>query len=242
MIMYLPNISELAIFADFDGTLVDIAPTPDKIQVDADLKNLLQQLKKRTDNAFAVVTGRSLEDIYRYLGDCDLTFAANHGGQWQLPGKPPESLLVGTEELTDYKKAISRFAHQHNLLFEEKSLGIAVHFRQQPAMEVKIDEFIEKLQINPTYKVIRGKAVREIKPTMANKGVAIERFMAMTPFAGKIPLFVGDDVTDEDGFNTVNAIGGITFKVGEGPSLAQNRLQNPADVRNLFTQLVSTFA
>lgn len=235
--MQLPKYEQLAIFADFDGTLVDIAPTPDSIIVNDDLKNLLVRTTKRTRGACAVVTGRAMHDIQNYLGDCDLAIAASHGGQWRLPGQATQSIEHVCNELERYKKAITGFASDYNLLVETKQFAIAVHLRQHPEHEQHLDAFFESLHIGPNYSVIRGKAVRELKPKQANKGAAIERFMAMAPFSGKTPLFVGDDVTDEDGFRYINSVGGISIKVGPGESRAQHRLSHPADVRNLFTQI-----
>lgn len=236
--MQLPTIDSLALFADFDGTLVDIAPTPDAIVVDSHLKTLLNRITDSTGKAFAIVTGRSLENIGQHLTECPCPVAANHGGQWQFPGEETQHIPLDDNQLSAYQSAISQFAQQNALIFEMKPLGIAVHFRQHPECEAALDNFLASLEISANYKVIQGKAVRELKPALANKGNAIERFMKMPPFKGKTPVFFGDDITDEDGFRFVNRAGGFSFKVGDGETSARHRLADPAQVKSFLTELI----
>lgn len=133
------------------------------------------------------------------------------------------------------------FARAHDLILEDKGFSLALHFRQQPQLENKVDKFLSSL-LSPIneLEIVPGKLVREIKSVSINKGIVIERLMKRPPFAGRIPYFFGDDVTDEDGFAWINEAEGISVKVGPGATLAQYRVEDVEDVLAFLQKLLQT--
>lgn len=236
----LVQLSSHAIFSDFDGTLVDIAATPDAIKPSEKLPELLSALLHCSQGSIALVTGRRIEDISKYLNTDDLFISGCHGMEWSTPG---ETRLFCNETLPPLPEALSRkalaFAERHDMLTENKLHTLALHYRNEPKLESDLDHFLDTL-LEPYHDltVMRGKCIREIKPTHFNKAVAIEKLMSLSTFQSKTPVFIGDDVTDEYGFEFVNKNRGISIKVGAGESAADYRLASPADVLNYLDQLI----
>ncbi len=224
------NKSEWAAFCDFDGTLVDIAPSPSAIVVPDNLISLLQNLDSELNGATAVISGRSLTDLRSHLGGLKVTMVGSHGAEWTDHRENSGCIDFDESAFFQYKKSIAHYAQIQSLLVEDKRFSIAIHTRDKAFAEEPLDQFLETLNIPPSFKILRGKAIREIKPITINKGVAVERLMNSEPFLGRRPLFIGDDVTDEDAFKVVNQHNGMSIKVGKGESCAQYRLQSPADV------------
>lgn len=240
--MNIPTIplTQLALFTDFDGTLVSIAPRPDQVIIPPAVFTAVRQLQLKTGGATAIITGRSLLSINDLLPLEGLAMAGSHGAEWQLHG---ESHSVGqiTSAFDPIRPALNKFAQDHNLLLEDKSFAIAVHFRQAPELEPRLDEFLQTLVTSTSpLTVMQGKAIREVKPKTIDKGTAITRFMQQAPFAQRKPLYLGDDVTDEAGFECVNQSGGMSIKVGPGPTCAQHRLANPEEVLGYFQRLLTS--
>lgn len=221
----------VALFIDFDGTLVDIAPTPDGIQVGQGLSQHLAALASRLDGRVALVSGRSLADIETHLGELDLPRAGSHG----LDRRRADGTVIGgraaglPESVTD---AVVDFAQaSEGLLYEAKSHGAALHYRAAPALERACLAFADDLAATHGLKAKRGKCVVELVSAEADKGAAVRAFMAEPDFAGAIPVFIGDDVTDEDGFRAAGELGGFGIIVGERKdTLARYRLSTPAKV------------
>ncbi len=224
---------------DFDGTLVPIASTPDGVHVSQELRDLLEQLQNKTDGAVAVVTGRDLDSIDSLLGLPAINLAVNHGAQWRFSGEVADQVSPVAQHLAVIKNPIEEFAREHNLILEDKGFSLALHFRQQPHLEKKVDKFLSLL-LSPIdeLEIVPGKFVREIKSVSINKGIVIERLMKRPPFSGRIPYFFGDDVTDEDGFAWINEAEGISVKVGSGETLAQYRVRDVEDVLAFLRKLL----
>ena len=142
-------------------------------------------------------------------------------------------MLQDTHPLHRVERAANALAKRHpNLLVESKRGSLALHYRQAPELEEEsIRVMQEAVAHSPGLTLLRGKMVVEAKPGGASKGRAIEDFLQEAPFAGRTPVFIGDDVTDEAGFSTVQGLGGIGVKVGEGPSVARRRIADPATLR-----------
>lgn len=228
----LPRITpQTALFLDFDGTLVDIAPQPELVKVPDGLTGLLQALSTRLDGALAIVTGRRLVDIDDFLAPLVLPVAAEHGAQQRAADG---RLLQGAvPDLHDIARVVQALTTQHaGLRAEIKSAAIALHYRHAPELETLcIETMLEAVKRTAGVELLRGKCVIEIKPAGVSKGSAIAAFMAQPPFAGRLPLFAGDDTTDEEGFAALRALGGEGIKIGEGASLARHRCANPAAFR-----------
>lgn len=221
----------LALFLDFDGTLVDLAPSPDAIDVSADLAEGLQDLAARLGGRLALVSGRSIDNLEVHCGPLAIDRAGSHGGErrradGQSFGDPPKPLPRGVQE------AVGRFAQDHGAAYEPKPHGAALHSRAAPDTEERCALFMSDLAVAHGLVLKRGKRVAELVQPGADKGAAVRAFMAETPFAGALPVFVGDDITDEDGFAAARDLGGFGIAVGERPSeTARYALAAPAAVK-----------
>jgi trehalose 6-phosphate phosphatase len=224
----------LALFLDFDGTLVDIAPRPDDVAVEPGLTEALERLRQRLGGALAIVSGRPIAVLDRYLAPHRFDSAGLHGVERRIAGRVsvcrPESHPRFRAAVQDLRQ---RFASQPGLVVEDKDSSVALHWRLAPerAEEVKAAAEAAVAELGAEYRVQWGKAVGEILPAAAGKGRAIEAFLRSHPYRGRRPIFVGDDLTDEDGFETVHGHGGISVRVGSGSSVARHRLAAPADLR-----------
>lgn len=229
-----------ALFLDFDGTLVDIADAPDHIAVSPELKHLLEQLVDATDGAVAVVTGRQLSDVDSFLG-LPLAGAGLHGlerrsrpgAEVETEPAPPE-IDVLRQRLTHHKVL------GNGVKLEDKGAGLVLHYRAAPDRRDEVvaamDEALEGLDV---LHVIHGKMVLEAKRKGFDKGAAVNAFMTAPPFEGRVPIFLGDDVTDEDGMRAAIAAGGYGIKVGDGDTLAKYRMPDVASVHAWLGSIAS---
>jgi trehalose 6-phosphate phosphatase len=213
---FLPE-RNLALFLDIDGTLLEIAPTPDAASVPAALRNTLRLAAERENGALALVSGRTLREIDRLFWPLTFPASGQHGfefrnaiGEVATPHLPPGLLDTARLEL-------GQLAHAHKgLLLEDKGTSLAMHYRLAPMLAGTVREAIGELArwLHPLFVVREGKCVVELGPAGHSKRTAVEAFMREAPFSGRIPLYFGDDVTDEDGFAAVNAMGGHSICVG----------------------------
>jgi trehalose 6-phosphate phosphatase len=231
-----------ALFLDIDGTLLELAPTPSAVVVPPDLPGLLRALVHLLDGAVALVTGRSLADVDALFVPLKLTAAGQHGAEIRMLGHEAESLSPGNGTLKSLMPRIEAFAAAHpGILVEGKGMTIAVHCRQVPEFQDELGLFLTGLaaEHGDRLETIRGHRVFEIKPRNVSKRTAVEHLMRAAPFAGRLPLFIGDDRTDEDGFAAVRALGGHAIRVGpDQPSLATWRMADPAGVRAFLSHAV----
>jgi len=225
----------LALFLDADGTLIELASTPDAVVVPASLKSLLKDLAERLDGALALVSGRSISTLDSLFAPTKVAAAGIHGcerrevdGTLHRPQIDATSFAAAREEL-------AAWASRHpGTLLEDKGYALALHYRQAPALEsAAFDATGKALQrLAGMHELQRGKFVFEIRPTGYSKGSAIEAFMHERPFRGRTPVFIGDDVTDEAGFVVVNQLGGISIRVGDvAATAAKHHLANVSAVR-----------
>ena len=216
----------LALFLDFDGTLVDIAPRPEDVVVTESLRALLESLYATLGGALAVVSGRHLDDLLGHLAPLSVPAAGSHGVEYQL--RPGYRVSVSKICLPpSFWRDLQDFVAAHpGLLLEHKGHGAAVHYRQAPTLGLVVEERLEALRQRdaPDFMLQAGKMVWELRPAGINKGNAIERLMDSSPFAGRLPVFVGDDITDEDAFRVVNQQGGWTIRVGENGQRTEARM------------------
>lgn len=226
-----PTLTEgAALFLDFDGTLVELADTPDSIAVPAGLAPMLERLRRRLDGRLAIVSGRSLADLERHLPLHGIAFSGSHGLELRLVDgtRLPLSVPIGLDDVRTKVEAFA--ATRPGLLVEEKPAGIALHYRLAPDEGPQADAFIAALAKARGMIVQRGAMVVELRPTGATKGDAIRAFMTEPDFAGARPLFMGDDLTDEHGFAAAAALGGAGILVGpERETAARYRLGSVAE-------------
>ncbi|HYD13688.1 MAG TPA: trehalose-phosphatase [Allosphingosinicella sp.] len=203
-----------ALFLDFDGTLVELADTPDAIAVPAGLAPMLERLRRKLEGRLAIVSGRSLADLERHLPLHGIAFSGSHGLELQLVDgtRLPLSVPIG---LDDVRAKVDAFAAARpGLLVEDKPAGIALHYRLAPGEGAAADAFMTALAKERGMTVQRGAMVVELRPTGATKGDALKAFMTEPEFAGARPLFMGDDLTDEHGFAAAAGLGGAGILVG----------------------------
>ena len=233
-----PSLAELlargphALFLDFDGTLVGIAPRPGDIEVPVDLAKRLHDLRDRMEGRLALVSGRALDDLQTHLGKVAIARAGSHGASrffadgtrlGEAPAGLPDEAVV---TLRDYARA-------NGLFYETKSHGGALHFRGHPEKGEETLAFAAKVARRFALEVTSGKGVAELVRPGANKGAALKAFMAIEPFAGSTPVFIGDDVTDEHGMAAAIEFSGFGIAVGERDSkAARYHLQDVEAVHN----------
>jgi trehalose 6-phosphate phosphatase len=214
-----------SLFLDFDGTLVDLAETPDSIRVSPSLEPMLERLRQRLEGRLAIVSGRSLADLESHLPKSRIAFSGSHGLELRLAGGMALPLRIPSG-LNDALEKVRELADgTQGLLVEAKPAGIALHYRQVPAAAERVESLMAGLALRHGFGLQRGKMVVELVPLGATKGDALRAFMADPGFAGTRPVFVGDDLTDEHGFAAAVALGGAGVLVGpERESEARYRL------------------
>jgi trehalose 6-phosphate phosphatase len=223
--------SRHAFFLDVDGTLLEIRPRPEDVVADASLRDSLSRLETRCGGALAVVSGRRIDDVDRIFAPLNFITAGLHGAELRFFDG---TRIVAPSAVMDIArpKLHAFVAALEGLRLEDKGATLAVHFRQRPELEAAVLEFLRPLA-RDGLAVQKGKMVAELKEVRYDKGKAIEALLAVEPFVGRTPVFVGDDLTDETGFAVVNAHGGYSVRVGADGAMtrARFRLIDPAELR-----------
>lgn len=227
-----------AVLLDFDGTLVELAEHPDAILVDPALRALIGRLAGTFHGRAALVSGRSIAQLEGFLGEAlaGVAVIGSHGAEVHVgsnrvaPVRPPA--------LTAAEKAIrTTLGKQEGIVVEVKTLGVAVHYRLAPEAEPAAQAMVRRLAAEDGLAVQEGKMMIELRAAGHDKGTGIAALMRLPPFAGAMPVFAGDDVTDEAGFIVVAAMGGIGVLVGDPrPTAARYRLADVAAVRAWLEQ------
>lgn len=204
-----------ALLLDLDGTLIDFAPTPDAVVVPPGLPDTLRRLRARLGDALAIITGRPVEQIEALLGDVPYAIAGEHGGAIRhAPGAPLERGDHPPVPPAWLAEAEAVFATLPGTLLERKSRGVTLHFRGAPDAGPALRHLADALLVLlPSHELLGGSMVWEIRPRGVHKGNAVRALMARPPFARRLPLFVGDDVTDEDAIRAARDMGGIGLRV-----------------------------
>ena len=230
----LPPGGDWALFLDIDGTLLELAARPDAVRVAKPVLALLESLRRATGGALALISGRAIADIDALFAPLRLPAAGQHGAERRDAAGRLHQHLGAAEPVRRAAARLGAFAARHaGLVFEDKGHNLALHYRQAPSAARAAQAALREaaLELGGDYEVLEGKMVVEIKPAGRDKGRAIAEFMAEPPFAGRTPVFIGDDVTDEFGFGVVQRLGGHAVKVGAGPSAARHRIADAAAVR-----------
>jgi trehalose 6-phosphate phosphatase len=229
------------LFLDIDGTLLDIAPTPDAVSVDASLLDLLRRLERACDGAIALITGRPIATVDALFDPLLLPVAGVHGferrnarGHYFRPAFIGSGLSFLRSEVTALAQA------WHGVLLEDKGCAFALHYRQAPNLEESIRLRLARLvsAARPAFELLDGDHVLEIKPVEHDKSTAIEAFMQEEPFIGRAPVFIGDDTTDLDGFAAMKRFNGLAIAVGSRIP-GEKRLAGPRDVRAWLESLMT---
>lgn len=229
-----PRLDDSAsLFLDLDGTLLELMDRPDAVFADDMLQSLLMKLHRRMERRVAIVSGRSLAQLDEILGPVarHLALSGSHGGEIRVTGHVVSPARPA--ELDRALEAMREFAASNRpVLIEEKSLGVALHYRQMPLLGPKAFHFAQRLADELGLFVQEGNMMVELRPIGHDKGTAIQHLMAQPLMMGTTPVFAGDDVTDETGFAVVAAMGGYGVLVGNPrPTGARFCLPDPAAVR-----------
>lgn len=234
------NCAETALFLDFDGTLTPIVDRPDRVRVDHRIIDSLGELTNRLRGALAVVSGRDIADLDRYLSPHVFRASGVHGLELRIEGRDIRRLEINETALVEAVAKLEAVAKGHDdLLLERKPGSVALHYRACPDLYGRCKRAVaDAVDGQDGLFVVEGKMVIEVKGHNGSKGTAIEAFMAHPPFLSRRPVFLGDDVTDEEGFVVVNALGGTSIKVGGGETVARHRLNDPADVADWLEMLI----
>ncbi|POR41370.1 trehalose-phosphatase [Methylobacterium sp. V23] len=227
-----------ALYLDFDGTLVEIAPKPDQVRVDPALAPALEKLRTRLGGALAIVTGRPIRVIDDFLVPARFDVAGLHGVERRVDG------VVSGGSAEDHPALRAQVPALHaavtdleHVLIEDKGASVAVHWRLATPSDAAAGEEAVKaaaVALGSAYRLQLGKAVGEIVPASATKGHAIRALAENPPYAGRRAIFLGDDLTDEKAFAVINETGGVSVRIGGAETIASRRLIDPEDVRRLL--------
>lgn len=232
---------ETAWFFDIDGTLAEMMPAPEMVRVAPAVGDRLTMLCGLSHGAVALVSGRSLASIDALLAPLTLPASGQHGtqrrgadGMVRDAGAVAASLAAVRDRITAWA------ANLPQVRVEDKGHAIALHYRAAPEFADAVHAFARDLAAaDRSLRAQPGKMVVEILDAAYDKGSAIQAFLAEPPFRGRRPVFVGDDLGDEPGFEVVNRAGGVSIKVGDGPTVAQYRLPDVPAVHAWLTTLVA---
>jgi trehalose 6-phosphate phosphatase len=235
------SLHETAFFFDFDGTLVELASTPDGVIVPPAVPRLLDELRRLTGGAVAVVSGRGIDSIDGLLRMPDLPIAGLHGAERRDANGDTQRIGFDDERLLRMERVLAEVVRDHpGMLLEIKGAALALHYRNAPDRERAAREAMQKLveDYSGAYVLQPGKMVYEIKPKDVDKGRALRAFLDEPPFAGRSPVFAGDDLTDEKGFAVVNDYDGLSIKIGAGDTIAGTRIESVGAMLAWLTAVV----
>jgi trehalose 6-phosphate phosphatase len=227
--------TDWALFLDVDGTLLDLAAAPDKVEVPNDLLRSLDALHCILGGAIAFVSGREIAVLDRLFAPLRLPAAGQHGAELRdsaggeiIGAGPPPHLAQLVARLNDFT------ASRPGLLVEDKGASVAVHYRQAPRYRGELQQFIQTAiaENGEDMEMLQAQMAVDIKRRSVNKGHAVAWFMSRPPFRGRVPVFVGDDLTDEDGFDAVTARAGHAIQIGTARAcVASWHAPTPSDLR-----------
>ncbi len=204
----LPPFGRTALLLDLDGTLLDFAPTPDAVVIPPGLPATLERLRAEMHGALAVITGRPVEQIDALLPGLIPAVAGEHGGALR---PSPGAALVRPDLPSaplDWLAQAERLAARHpGVLVERKARGFAVHYRLAAEAGPAVKSLLESC-VTEEFQLLPAHLAWEVRPKGADKGRAVAAVMALPDFQGRLPVFIGDDVTDEDGMAVARQLGG----------------------------------
>ncbi|RAZ90823.1 trehalose-phosphatase [Mesorhizobium hawassense] len=220
-----------ALFLDIDGTLLEHAPHPDAVSVSEELRVLLERIEQRLDGALAFITGRSIAAVDHLFDPLKLRIAGLYGLEHRLAPAGAIEAADAPADMAALADEIELELASKAVYVERKGPVLAIHTRAAPQLLARATELVEAAlaRLPKGYRVIAGNAGVELMPLEAAKGAAIRRFMQLDPFTGRRPVFLGDDTSDENGFDTVNAAGGISIRVKpQGETAARFAIEDVA--------------
>jgi alpha,alpha-trehalase len=244
---------------DYDGTLTPIVARPEMAVLSSQAREILKQISHHSLFKLAIISGRSLSEIKTLVGLENMTYAGNHGLEIECPPRycqkqSPEAATFIHPIAKEFQPALKRLEQRlrdrlvdiHGVLIENKGLTLSIHYRLAKETEVKKIKklFLEAIaygEVRDKLQITEGKKVLEVRPPVEwNKGKAIEWLLEIYGTPGSLPIFAGDDVTDEDGFRVLRKVGGISIFVGEdnATSVADYYLDSPKQVHHALEKAI----
>jgi trehalose 6-phosphate phosphatase len=225
---------DCALFLDIDGTLTEIAATPDAVRIHPAMATLLPALVRELSGALAIVTGRAITSADALFPGLALPMAGQHGCERRDATGAIHIHAPVEATQAKLRHLLAGLAQRHpELMLEDKGATIALHYRATPQLASHVHRVLRRwTNAGKGYQLQQGSMLLEVRPDDRDKGTAIVDFMAEPPFAGRVPVFIGDDRTDEHGFAAVDRLGGWSVKVGPGRTSARFRLPDPRAVRH----------
>ena len=240
--VFSPLLEDCAFLLDIDGTLLDLAPTPSEVVVPPGLADALSGLHMRTDGALALVSGRSLADIDRIFSPMLLPAVGGHGAEMRLSIDSEADAVHAPPMDKDLKKRFAAIGGlDPRIIVEDKGYSIALHYRQAPNFERVIYDAVSAIRADlpeAPIDVLPVKSVCEIKNSGISKATGVQELLKHEPFAGRRPIFVGDDITDESVFAIMPDWKGISFSVSRHAHGVDGFFAMPADVRHWLASLL----
>lgn len=239
----IPRLDEAALFLDLDGTLIEFAPIPDAVIIDAGLPSLLRQLDAALDGAVAVLSGRPLATIDVLLQLPHLPGAGQHGAELRHADGQVASVAIDTEALDSVRAMLAdTSARTSGIYVEDKGTSLAFHYRQAPSAEPHARELaaVALRLAGGGFELLDGNCVVELKSAQVDKGRALAALMMQPPFIGRRPWMLGDDLTDEPAFAMAQALGGTGVIVGpRRESVARTGLADVRAARTWLTRIAA---
>ncbi|UVK77318.1 MAG: trehalose-6-phosphate phosphatase [Sodalis sp. Fle] len=233
------SLATTSYFFDLDGTLANIEKLPKQVAIPKNIIQALCHLSDVTNGAMALISGRPIAELDTLSAPLHGPVSGIHGAERRDANNVlhrkilPKSLsaLISKE----LNQTITAFS---DCYVEDKGMAFALHYRQDERSKAHILAFAQHfIKRYPQLVLQPGKCIVELKPAGVDKGTAIRTFMHEAPFAGRTPLFIGDDLTDEAGFQQVNALQGISIKVGPGSTIARYHLEDVSQVHQWLKEL-----
>ena len=229
----------IALLLDVDGTLIDIAPSPFEVEVSDALKRALARLYERTGGALALVSGRPIRDLDLLFEPLKLPAIGGHGAEMRIGDGATISRIDDLPEAMR-RHLIGAATPGSGVEFEDKGYSVALHFRKAPEHEQRLRKHVAASRAaypGELTEVLPGKAMFEVKRPHIDKGAGVRSLMTHAPFAGRMPVFIGDDVTDEAVFAVMPELGGQSFSVSRNFAGLAGIFSSPAQVRGALQRL-----
>jgi trehalose 6-phosphate phosphatase len=240
----LPPLAQCALLLDIDGTLLDLAPAPDEVQVPQSLRQSLQALFEHASGALAFVSGRSICDIDHIFSPLVFPAIGGHGAEMRVSSTSEACALSSRPMNPELKKRFAELAELSGaILIEDKDYSLAIHYRKAPELERAIFSGVAAIRADlpdAAIDVLPGKRVVEIKPSGFSKASGVRELLTHMPFKGRCPVFVGDDVTDDSVFAIMPDLAGLSFSVGRKARGVSGQFDRPRDVRRWLAELAAS--
>ena len=232
-----------AFLLDVDGTILDIAASPRQVWVPADLRRTLPRLATATGGALALVSGRSINDIDLIFSPLQFAAVGVHGAEMRLSGDGEVRPRVAPLRTALKRKLATVGELGPGILVEDKGYSLALHYRlapqKGPALLAAVTKICQSEGDEERVEILPGKLMVDVKPAGINKGDAVSELMQHAPFAGRRPIFIGDDTTDVPVFNLVPKFGGLAFSVGGIAAAVDGHFDTPEAVRAWLARIAA---